>query len=144
MYSDTIARYIDAISKTKRGLRVLIADDLIVEQLAFLEIIRHYLPDSTAKAVDRSELEAQLNQEGNGYDLVILEEGFLLNKSGSVDIRQVRNNYPKAKIALFVDRENLHQLKTAVRFPDIDIIFTKCSTVEAIAEKLCMTFQEAK
>jgi len=45
---------------------------------------------------------------------------------------------------LFIDRENLHQLQTVSQLPVIDIILTKCSSVEAIAEKFCLTFQEVR
>ena len=141
MYSNAIIQYMNGISRTRRGLQVLIADDLIIEQIAFLETIRHYLPESTAQAVNRSELEDKLTA-GNEYDLVILEEYFLIDQPDRLYISRVRNKYPKAKIALFIDTQNLYRQQTTAQLSNIDIILTKCSTVEAIAEKLCLTFQE--
>lgn len=140
-HSETINRYLETISATRRGLRVLIADDFIVEQIAFLETVRHYLPESVADAVDSSGLEQLLDRTGSGYDLVILEDCFLLDPE-KFYIKRTRNRYPDAKIALFMDRENLYRLQTNPQLSDFDIILTKCSTVEAIAEKICLTFQE--
>lgn len=144
MYPDTITRYVDAISKTKKELKVLIADDIAVEQLAFLETVQHYLPESTAQAMDQLALEKELDQDQNTYDLVILEERFVLEQADRWYAQRIREKYSDAKIALFIDRENLHQLQTVSQLSAIDMILTKCSTVEAIAEKLCLTFQETK
>jgi len=144
MFSDAITRYVDAISHTRKGLRVLIIDDFVIEQLAFLEIVRHYLPESTANALDQHELEEELNQDQHTYDLIILEERLLLNEADKLYVKQLRRKHEEAKIALFIDRENSHQLQTMSQLSDIDILFTKCTTVEAIAEKLCLTFQESQ
>ncbi len=144
MYSDTITRYVDAISRTRRGLKVLIVDDLAIEQLAFLETVQHYLPESTAKAMNHHELEEELNRDQNTYDLIILEERVLLDQADNWYAQRLRTRYPEAKLALFIDRENLHQLQTASQLSAIDMLLTKSSTVEAIAEKLWLAFQESK
>jgi len=142
MFPETITRYVDAISRTKKGLRVLIADDIAVERLAFFETVQHYLPESTAKAMDHHELEEELNRDQHTYDLVILEERLLLDHADNGYAQRLRTKYPDAKLALFIDRENLHRLQTISQLSAIDILLTKCAAVEAIAEKLCLTFQE--
>jgi hypothetical protein len=143
MYPNAVGQYLNTISKTKRGLRVLIADDLPIERLIFLDIIKHYLPDSVAQAVDRSGLEDQLKAVSD-YDLVILEANFLICEPDGRCIRQVRHKYPNARTALFTDRENLYRLQSTVVLSKLDIILTKCATVEAIAEKLCLAFQQTQ
>lgn len=144
MCPNTINRYIDAISRTRKGLKVLIVDDLEIEQLAFIETVQHYLPESTATAMDHHELEEELNRDENTYDLVILEEQLLLGHADRRYARKLRKKYPKAKLALFIDQQNLHQLQTVSQLSAIDILLTKSTTVEAIAEKLCLIFQEPK
>jgi len=144
MYPDTITRYVEAISHTRKGLKVLIADDWPIEQLAFIETVREYLPESTAEAVDQRGLDAVLNHSQQTYDLIVLEERLVLQQPDEWYAQQLRAKYPDAKIALFIDRENLHQLQTVSQLPVIDIILTKCSSVEAIAEKFCLTFQEVR
>ena len=144
MFSSILTEYVHSISKTRKGLRILIVDNLVIQQLAFLEITKHYLPESIAHAVDRVELEAQLklNRESE-YDLVILDEWFLFEEPNVYYISRVRRRFPRAKIALFIDRENLYRLHFTRQLNDIDTILAKCSTVEAIAEKLCLIFQES-
>lgn len=143
MYPNSVGQYLNTISKTKRGLSVLIADDLPIERLFFLEIIKHYLPESVAQAVDRSGLEEQLKAVGD-YDLVILEAYFIIDQPDGRYIWRVRHKYPNARIALFTDRANLYRLRPTAALSKIDIILTKCATVEAIAEKLCLAFQQTQ
>ncbi|MFC3197434.1 hypothetical protein ACFOET_07400 [Parapedobacter deserti] len=142
MCAITVFEYAEAISKTKTGLRVLIANNVIIEQVFFLEIIRQYLPNWAVQAVDKSGLENKLNQADNEvYDLVVLEERILLDEPEKVYINHVRDKYPIAKIALFVNRERLSQLRSVIRISEIDIMLTKNSVVEAIAEKFSLAFQ---
>jgi len=144
MNPDTISRYVESISRTKKGLKVLIADDIVVEQLMFLEMVKHYLPESNAKAVGQFGLESELNDSSHIYDLVVLEERLMIEMRDQRYVQRIRTKYPKAKIALFIDRKNLYQLQTVSRSAAIDLMLTKCLTVEAIAEKLCLSFPESE
>lgn len=142
MFSSILTEYVHSISRTRKGLRILIVDNLFIQQLAFLEMAKQYLPESKAQAVDRVELEVQLNGEGE-YDLVIVDEWFLFQEPKVRYISRVRRKFPGATIALFIDRENLYRLHFTRQLKYLDMILAKCSTVEAIAEKICLTFQES-
>ena len=142
MFSSILTEYVHSISRTRKGLRILIVDNLFIQQLAFLEMAKQYLPESKAQAVDRVELEEQLNGESE-YDLVIVDEWFLFQEPKVRYISRVRRKFPGATIALFIDRENLYRLHFTRQLKYLDMILAKCSTVEAIAEKICLTFQES-
>ncbi len=118
-----------------KGPVVLIADEFMVEQLAFLEICQRYLPASSAHAVGLSELEGQLAGP-IAYDVVIIEARFVLEKSDQWYIQRIRERYPGAKIVLFLERERLHEPQIIAQLPAIDMFLTKCLTVETIAEAL--------
>src|SRR5690606_13885851 len=97
MFSSILTEYVHSISKTRKGLRILIVDNLAIQQLAFLETTRHYLPESVAQAVDRFELEGQLRGDSE-YDLVILDEWFLFEEPNERYINRTRHHFPHAKI----------------------------------------------
>src|SRR5690606_35872036 len=100
MFSSILTEYVHSISRTRKGLRILIVDNLFIQQLAFLEMAKQYLPESKAQAVDRVELEEQLNGESE-YDLVIVDEWFLFQEPKVRYISRVRRKFPGATIALF-------------------------------------------
>lgn len=141
-FPKTITRYIDSLAYPKKGLKVLIVNDFATERQLLLEIARHYLPESATKTLNSHELTEELNRHEPAYDLVILEAGLVLNPVDRTCIQQLRTRLPDAKLALFADRRDLLKLQTIPQFSSIDILLTKSATVEALAEKLCLTFQE--
>lgn len=142
MLPKTIIRYIDSLAYPKKELKVLIVDDLATERQLLLEIAQHYLPESTATALNSHELTEELDRYQPAYDLVILEAGLILESADRPYIQQLRTKFPDAKIALFTDPRDLYKLQAIPQLSSIDILLTKCATAEALAEKLCLTFQD--
>ncbi|SFC08970.1 hypothetical protein SAMN05421747_10490 [Parapedobacter composti] len=141
MDPNSINQYLASISRTKRGLRVLIIDDIAPERSALLKTVNYYLPDVCASAISQSGIRTELIREGEVYDLIILEERYFLNQQYTPHLEALRKKYPGAKIAVFVDRANLPRLQP-IQLIDVDIALVKTAAAEIIAEKLCRAFQE--
>lgn len=142
MLPKTLTRYVDAISRTRKGLKVLIVDDFVIERQAFLEIVHHYLPESIANAMDRPKLKDELKRGQLVYDLIILEESLLLDKEDRRSVQKLRTTCSDATFALFANQKNLPELHRIPQISAIDILLTKSATVEGVAEKLCLAFQD--
>lgn len=141
MYTVDISNYIYSTSRTRKGLRVLIANDIAAERAIFFNMVRHYLTDSIVHIADQSQFMTQLEQQ-EYYDLVVLSEAFTLEDPYAIYINAVRGKCSAVKIAIFMNRDNLYRLHTYKPLTQLHLILTTCSPMEAIAEKLCLMFQE--